>query len=219
MQWPIPTETLLGYTAAATALVLLPGPAQALVLTRSVERGARAGILTAVGLDVATLVHTLAAALGLSAILAASATAFTGVKLAGAAYLMWLGVRMLRVAPSTAQPPRRELRGAGGLPAIRDRALLLHGFVTGLLNPKVALFFLAFLPQFVRHERGHVLMQFLVLGAILAALDLLWAAVLATAAARARRRLGEGDRFVRWRERITGGMLVALGVKLAFTRR
>lgn len=219
MPWLIPSETLLAYTAAATALVLLPGPAQALVLTRSVERGARAGIVTAVGLDAATMVHTLAAALGLSAILAASATIFTAVKLAGAAYLIWLGIRMLRGAPTARQGAQPEERGRGRATAIGNRGLLFHGFVTGLLNPKVALFFLAFLPQFVRHERGHVLAQFLLLGAILAALDLLWAAMLAVAAGRARARLGEAGPFVRWRERMTGAMLVALGVRLAFTRR
>jgi threonine/homoserine/homoserine lactone efflux protein len=220
MFWLVPPEVLLAYTAAATALVLVPGPAQALILTRSIERGARAGVVTAAGLDAATMVHTAAAAFGLSAILATSAAAFTAVKIAGSAYLIWLGVRMLRATPAgsaeveTAHIERGLPASAGG-----EGRIFLHGFLTGLLNPKVALFFLAFLPQFVRPERGRVLAQFLLLGGILAALDLVWAVILSTAASRARRRLAQSDRFARWRERLTGAALVALGLKLAFTKR
>jgi len=229
MTWLIPPETLATYTAAAVALVLVPGPAQALVLTRSVERGAAAGVATALGLDAATVAHSLAAALGLSAVLAASATAFTAVKLAGAAYLLWLGLRLLRSRPlehrspgaagaSDADAVPADPVPAGPVPAGAAR-LLAHGFVTGILNPKVAIFFLAFLPQFVRPERGHVVAQFLLLGGILALLDLLWAGLLAAAAARARHRLSASRRFALWRDRLAGGVLVALGLKLAFTRR
>ena len=220
MTWLIPPDSLATYVAAAIALVLVPGPAQALVVARSVERGARAGVLTAVGLDAATLVHSLAAALGLSAVLATSAAAFTVVKLAGAAYLVWLGLRMLRRRdPSSAaeRPPVARGDSRAGAARVGATRLLVHGFATGLLNPKVALFFLAFLPQFVRPERGHVIAQFLMLGGILGLLDLAWAAVVATAAARARF-VGAG-RFAAWRERVTGGVLIALGVKLALTRR
>src|SRR5215208_1513792 len=207
--------TLLPYLAAAVTLVLIPGPAQALVLARSVERGRAAGIITALGLDAATMVHSAAAALGLSAILAASAAAFTVVKLVGALYLVWLGLRMLR-APATPAATRVPAPSSGGGGAA---ALVAHGFVTGLLNPKVALFFLAFLPQFVRPERGWVAGQFLLLGAIFAGLDLVWAAVLATAAARARGWLGASARVTRWRERVTGTVLIALGLRLAWARR
>lgn len=222
MTWLVPPDSLAAYLGAAVALVLLPGPAQALVLARSVERGARAGVITALGLDAATIVHAIAAALGLSAILAASATAFTAVKVVGAAYLVWLGVRMIRPrrAPAADAPSSGSARASAGGAAPGGAArLLAHGFITGVLNPKVALFFLAFLPQFVRPERGHVVAQFLLLGGILALLDLLWATVLALAVARARARVARTTRFAAWRERLTGGVLIALGVRLALTRR
>ena len=212
MLGPFETPVLSAYLIAAGALVLAPGPAQALVIARSVERGPAAGIVTVLGLDLATMLHTVAAALGLSALLAASATAFTIVKLAGAAYLVWLGIRTFRNAgtsTSSAVAPR-----AGS--ATR---LFAHGVVTGLLNPKVAIFFLAFLPQFVRPENGSVVLQFLVLGAIFAALDLVFCGVLAIAIGAARTRLLANARFTRWRERVTGGVLVALGASLALQRR
>lgn len=219
MTWLIPPDTLATYTAAAVALVLVPGPAQALILTRSLERGAAAGVVTALGLDLATMVHSLAAALGLSAILATSAAAFTVVKLVGAAYLIWLGLRMLRAHSRGREPTgATEAKNRGAAPP-RVSRLLGDGFLTGLLNPKVALFFLAFLPQFVHPERGHVVSQFLLLGGILALLDLLWATVLSAVVARARRRFAGPGRFAAWRDRLAGGVLVALGVKLALTRR
>ncbi len=217
MTWLVPPEALATYTGAAVALVLVPGPAQALVLARSMERGAGGGVLTALGLDLATIVHSLAAALGLSAILATSATAFTAVKLAGSAYLLWLGVRMLRARP--AAEPRAVAAGAASVAPAGPARLVAHGFLTGILNPKVALFFLAFLPQFVSPERGHLTAQFLLLGGILAALDLAWALVLVAATARARRRLASSRGFAVWRDRVAGLVLVALGLKLALTRR
>jgi threonine/homoserine/homoserine lactone efflux protein len=218
MTWLIPADTLAAYTGAAIVLVLVPGPAQALILTRSIERGATAGVVTALGLDLATMVHSCAAALGLSAILATSATAFTAVKFAGAAYLIWLGLRMLWTR--SGRRPAGVADTTNRVPA-RPRGLRLvgDGFLTGLLNPKVALFFLAFLPQFVHPERGHVVIQFLLLGGILALLDLLWAMILSAAVAHAHLRFTGPGRFAAWRDRVAGGVLVALGVKLAFTRR
>ena len=211
---PFEISVLSAYLLAAGALVLAPGPAQALVIARSVERGPAAGIVTVLGLDLATLVHTMAAALGLSALLAASATAFTIVKLAGAAYLVWLGVRTFRragmvTAAGSASP-------AADVSTVR---LFVHGVVTGLLNPKVAVFFLAFLPQFVRPEHGSVLLQFVVLGALFALLDLVFCGALALVVGAARARLLASERFSRWRERVTGGVLVALGASLALQRR
>ena len=151
------------YLAAAAALVATPGPGQALVMARTLQGGVRAGLLTSVGLNVGTVVHTVAAALGLSALLLASATAFTVVKLVGAVYLVVLGAGMIartfeRRALAAADQPSP---GSSPLPGPR---LFAHGMVTGVLNPKVALFFLAFLPQFVRPERGGVFVQFAVWG-------------------------------------------------------
>jgi threonine/homoserine/homoserine lactone efflux protein len=207
-------KTYATYLAAAAALVAAPGPGQALVVARTLHGGARAGLLTSVGLNLGTLGHTVAAALGLSALLLASATAFTVVKLVGAAYLLVLGARML-LATLRRTPVAVPSRGEPEPRPVDSSSLLAHGVLTGLLNPKVALFFLAFLPQFVRPERGWVFLQFTVLGATLALLGVVGDCAVALLAARTGRRLLGGT----WRERITGGVLVALGVRLALVRR
>ena len=202
------------YLAAAAALVAAPGPGQALVMARTLQGGLRAGLLTSVGLNLGTVAHTVAAALGLSALLLASATAFTVVKLIGAVYLVFLGTRML-LATFRERPAVGSERPAAEAPRIERSRLLLHGALTGVLNPKVALFFLAFLPQFVRPERGAVFAQFAVLGLVLATLGVMGDSLVAVVAARTGRRVAAGV----WRERMTGGVLVALGVRLALVRR
>jgi threonine/homoserine/homoserine lactone efflux protein len=208
---PFDVQTLATYSIAAFALVLAPGPGQALVVTRSVEGGTRSGILTSFGLEIGTLVHTVAAALGLSAILATSATAFAVVKYAGAAYLVVLGLLMIWRARASSQTP-----AAGtGEGHVDGRMLVLHAAMTGVLNPKVAVFFLAFLPQFVNPERGAVLIQFVLLGLILSALGFLYDAMLAAVAGRTRTRFASSERFAAWRARVTGTVLVGLGLRLA----
>ena len=206
--------TFGAYLAAAAALVAAPGPGQALVMARTLQGDLRAGLLTSVGLNLGTVVHTVAAALGLSALLLASATAFTLVKLVGAVYLVLLGARMLARslrARRVVVPEAPEL----GAPQVERSRLLLHGALTGVLNPKVALFFLAFLPQFVRPERGAVFVQFAVLGLVLATLGVMGDSMVAVIASRTGRRMAGGV----WRERLTGGVLIALGVRLALVRR
>ncbi|HZW88273.1 MAG TPA: LysE family translocator, partial [Myxococcaceae bacterium] len=187
---------------------------QALVMARTLQGDLRAGLLTSIGLNVGTVVHTVAAALGLSALLLASATAFTVVKLVGSVYLLVLGVRMIArtLGDRRESAPVASERAA---PRIQSSRLLLHGVVTGVLNPKVALFFLAFLPQFVRPERGGVFAQFMVLGLALATMGVMGDSIVALIASRTRRRMAAGV----WRERLTGSVLVALGVRLAFVRR
>ena len=202
------------YVGAAAALVAAPGPGQALVMARTLQGGVRAGLLTSVGLNLGTVVHTIAAALGLSALLLASATAFTVVKLVGAVYLVVLGARM--IAGTFGRRPQT----AAALPSpessrLPDSRLLAHGMLTGVLNPKVAVFFLAFLPQFVRPERGGVFVQFAVLGLVLATLGVIGDSIVALIAGRTGRRMAAGA----WRERLTGSVLVALGVRLALVRR
>ena len=202
------------YLAAAAALVAAPGPGQALVMARSLQGDLRAGLLTSVGLNLGTVVHTVAAALGLSALLLASATAFTVVKLVGSVYLVFLGARMIARTfgargPAAPAPVERVA------PRLPDSRLLLHGVLTGVLNPKVALFFLAFLPQFVRPDKGGVFVQFLVLGLALATMGVMGDSIVAVIASRTGRRMAAGA----WRERFTGGVLVALGVRLALVRR
>ena len=211
-------STLGAYLAVAVALIAAPGPGQALVMARTLQGGARAGLLTSLGLNLGTLTHTVAAALGLSAVLMASATAFTVVKLLGAVYLLFLGGSMLW----------KSVRDPGSLAGVEPRPngngrppvhLFLHAVVTGILNPKVALFFFAFLPQFVRPERGYPFVQFAVLGCILAGFGVVGDSLVAVLTARAHSRVLAGSRGSVWRERIVGTVLVALGLRLAFVSR
>lgn len=205
------TNTLLAFLAACAAIILSPGPAQALVLARTVSDGRSAGVMTAVGLNVGVLVHSVTAALGLTAVLATSAAAFAVVKFAGAGYLVYLGLRALLTGDSgdAAAPAARMASGR----AFR------HAVVTGTLNPKVAIFFLAFLPQFVDPARGSAFVQFLVLGCILAALDIAYESTLALVAGGLQSRLSGSSRFAAWRQKATGAVLVGLGLRLAFVSR
>ncbi len=203
--------TLIAYLAASAAIILSPGPAQALVLARTISDGRKAGVITAVGLNVATIIHALAAAIGLSAILATSAMAFAIVKYLGAAYLVYLGIKTLR-AREHRKPWRRA--SAVSLSKAFNRAI-----ITGLLNPKVAIFFLAFLPQFVNPRRGSTFLQFVLLGLILASLDLFYESTLALVTGTLGSRLMRNARFALWRQRLTGTVLIGLGVRLAFVVR
>ncbi|HRI17568.1 MAG TPA: LysE family translocator [Burkholderiaceae bacterium] len=205
----------LVFLGASIALILVPGPAQALVVAGTLAGGPRQGALTAVGLNIGTLVHTLAAALGLSAVLATSSLAFAVVKWAGAAYLLYLGVRALRGAGRHHAPegtaPTAPVRHAG--------TALRQGVLAGVLNPKVALFFLAFLPQFVDPARGAVVLQFLALGATMALLDTFYELLIVGLVWRARGRLLGSPRLQAWRDRVSGTVLVLLGLRLAMQER
>ena len=203
-------STYVTFLLASILLILMPGPAQALVLARTLGSGKRSGVLTAVGLNVGTLFHAAAAALGLSALLASSALAFSLVKYAGAAYLLYLGIQALRARPQVLPTPRTSTSAGSSFG---------QAVATGVLNPKVALFFLAFLPQFVDPSRGSVLAQFMLLGASIAVLDTLYEIMLVLVAARLRERLLRNRRFVAWQNRVTGAVLLALGVRLAVQER
>lgn len=206
----IDPATFLTFLAACIALILAPGPAQLLVVARTVSEGTRAGTMTAVGLNIGTLVHAAAAAIGLSAVLATSALAFSIVKYVGAAYLLYLGIQALRSRPDAAPDAIR--------PAT-TRAPLGQAITTGILNPKVAIFFLVFLPQFVDPARGSALLQFMFLGGTMAALDTLYELLLVGVVRRTRRRAAASARAVGWRNRISGVTLVGLGVRMAFQQR
>jgi threonine/homoserine/homoserine lactone efflux protein len=160
-----PDPTNLGlFALAALALLLIPGPSVLYVVTQSAEQGRVAGLASVAGIHAGTLVHVVAAAVGISALVLASAVAFTTVKLAGAAYLIYVGIRRLldRGAAPETEPRRAPLR-----------ALFLRGALVNVLNPKTALFFLAFLPQFVDTARGGVWFQVVVLGLLFIALGLI----------------------------------------------
>jgi threonine/homoserine/homoserine lactone efflux protein len=206
----MPAPSTLGlFAIAALALLVIPGPSVLYVVTRSVEQGRRAGLVSVLGLHTGTLVHIAAAATGLSALLLASATLFTAVKLAGAAYLIFLGVSRLvrRALPEERRVERASLGRVYG-----------QGFLVNLLNPKTALFFVAFFPQFVVSGRGPVAVQVLVLGVVFVALGLLsdstYALVAGTIGSRWRARAA-----TRPRRQWSGLVLIGLGVVSATTRR
>lgn len=203
--------TLLAYLAAAVVLVILPGPGTAWIVGQSLAGGTRRGLQAGLGLETATMLHALAAGLGLSALLATSALAFEAVKYLGAAYLVWLGIKAWRGGDEAAAD------GTAPAPAISGRSVFLRSVVTGVLNPKVALFFLAFLPQFVHPERGWVWLQFLVLGALLAMVGFCNDVVLSVAVGRFGRKLATGSG--RWTQRATGTLFIGLGLRLAVQQR
>lgn len=205
------SQTFFAFLAASIVIILAPGPAQALVLARSLGAGRNAGIMTALGLNVGTIFHAVAAGLGLSAVLATSALAFSAVKYAGAAYLIYLGARSVLTKENTA--PSSEAGEAQSGNAFGTAV------VTGILNPKVAIFFLAFLPQFVDTGKGAVFAQFFVLGCIIAAIDVVYESILACIAGGLGDRLMNRPRVKLWRERATGVALIAMGIRLALVRR
>ena len=208
--------TLLAYLAAAAVLVLIPGPGTAWIVAQAAAGGRARGVRAAFGLETATLIHALAAGLGLSAVLATSALAFELLKYAGAAYLVWLGIRTWRdgsVADATPAGTEQALT----TPITPDTSVYWRSVLTGVLNPKVAVFFLAFLPQFVHPERGLVWLQFFVLGVLLSLIGLSHSLVLSFAIGRYASRFRHGAS--RWKQRITGTVFIAIGLRLAFQQR
>jgi threonine/homoserine/homoserine lactone efflux protein len=200
------TATLVVFSLAALALIVVPGPAVLYIVAQSLSGGRGAGLVSALGVATGGLVHILAAVVGLSALVVASAEAFTAVKLAGAAYLVYLGVRTLL---SRAEEVERTV------PAGRGRTFR-QGVVVNVLNPKTALFFLAFLPQFVDPD-GPVRAQLAVLGALFVALALVSDSVWAILAGTARDVLRRSRRFLRAQRYVSGGVMIGLGVLAAAT--
>jgi threonine/homoserine/homoserine lactone efflux protein len=205
-----PNATAVGlFSASAILLLLTPGPAVLYIVARSVEQGRIAGLVSVCGITTGTLVHVLAAALGLSALLATSALAFGIVKYLGAGYLIYIGVRRILartdMLASQKMLPRRSLERV-----YRD------GFLVNLLNPKTALFFLAFLPQFVDPSRGAVATQVAFLGLLFTLMGLTSDALYALVAGTAARWVKRSGRHWRWERFVTGGVFIGLGVTAAF---
>ncbi len=190
---------LAAFAAAAVVLAVVPGPGMLYVLARSLADGVGTGLRSTAGTAVGGLAHVLAAALGVSAIIAASATAFELLRYAGAAYLIWLGVRTLRSAGAMPEP------GATG----RERALR-QGALTEALNPKTALFFLTFLPQFVQPERGPVVLQLLLLGSVSVLLNSAADVVVAVLSGRLAAFVRRSPRW--WRRQRIGSGLLLIGI-------
>jgi threonine/homoserine/homoserine lactone efflux protein len=200
------------FVLTGVLLNLTPGQDTFYILGRSVAEGTRSGVASALGIAVGSLVHTAMAALGLSAILATSASAFTVVKLLGAAYLVYLGVRMLRAA-SALEAPTNRVGSAGVLGSFRD------GIVTNVLNPKVALFFLALMPQFIAPDSERKVAAFVVLGLTFVTTGTIWCLVLAVAAGKLRGFFARHPKGWRAVSRAGGGLFVLLGLRLAMTRQ
>ena len=202
--------TLGLFAVASVAMLVFPGPSVLYIVTRSVDQGRAAGLASVCGVHVGTLVHVAAAALGLSALLVSSATAYHAVRWLGAAYLIWLGVRRLLArdeeAVAAAGPAPRRL----GL-----RRIFAQGVVVNVLNPKTALFFFAFLPQFVDTSRGSVPFQVLVFGVAFVLLGLLSDGAYAVAASAGAGWLRRRPGVARASRLVSGGVLIGLGVTTA----
>ena len=210
----LPTgSTIALFCAAALALIVVPGPAVTYIVTQSVDKGRKAGLVSAVGVACGGLVHVAAATAGLSPLLASSASAFTVVKLAGAAYLIALGV--WRIAGRGRDDAAGDVQPA----PVESRRLLLHGVVVNVLNPKTALFFLAFLPQFIERGHGPFALQAGLFGAIFVAIAVVSDSTYAIAAAALAGKLRGSARARRIQRYVSGGIFVVLGVTAAAARR
>jgi threonine/homoserine/homoserine lactone efflux protein len=200
---------LSSFVIAALALNLAPGPDMTYVAARSLAQGRRAGVVSALGIAVGCIFHIMAAALGVAVLLEAVPQAYTVVRLVGAAYLVYLGVGLIR---------RAALAENGAIVApASDWVIFQQGVVTNVLNPKVALFFLAFLPQFIDPARGPAGLQTLGLGLFFNAQGTIVNVLVACLAGSVRSALQSGRR-VAWMQRVSGAVLVALGLRLALAR-
>ncbi|MGZ6544766.1 MAG: LysE family translocator [Actinomycetota bacterium] len=194
------------FCLAAVALLVIPGPAVTYVVARSIHEGRRAGLASALGLATGTIVHVVGAAIGLSAVIASSATAFAALRFGGAAYLIFLGVRTLM---------RKEPIPTGAAATVGAARAYRQAVIVEILNPKTALFFLAFLPQFVDPSRGFVTVQTVVLGLSFIAIGLCTDSSWAMLASGIGQRFRERPGFARSQRLVTGGVLVALGTAAA----
>ena len=198
------------FVLSGVLLNITPGPDIAYIVGRSVQIGWRGGVAAALGISAGCLVHVFAAAIGLSALLAASSVAFTAIKWIGAAYLIYTGVRML-----LAQAPSQAADTVAVPRAKTLRQVFWQGVLTNALNPKVALFFLAFLPQFVDAEAPGKALAFIVLGLIFIGTGTVWNLGMAAFAAKAAGRMRQSGRALVWLNRALGAMFVGLGVRVA----
>jgi threonine/homoserine/homoserine lactone efflux protein len=203
-------QNLALFAGAALVLLVIPGPAVLYIVGRSVAQGRRAGLVSVLGIHAATFIHVLAAALGLAALLLSSALAFGVVKYAGAAYLIWLGLRKIFGPAETAGID-------GELPRHSHARLFRDGFVVNLLNPKTALFFFAFLPQFVDVGRGHVALQITSLGFVFALLGFCTDSAYALLAGTAGDWLKRSRGYLKFERYGSGVLFIGLGLVAAFS--
>ncbi len=197
------------FVVSGLLLNVTPGPDTAYIIGRSIQLGWRGGAVAAIGISSGCLVHVFGAAIGLSALLMTSSAAFAVVKLAGAAYLLFSGIQMLLSRPR----PMADVKLQGE--AIPLGRVFWQGALTNVLNPKVALFFLAFLPQFVAADSPHKTLAFLSLGLIFILNGTLWCLGVAAFAAKAASRIRQSDGVTVWINRVLGGMFIYLGFRVA----
>ena len=200
------------FVIAVFLLNVTPGPDTAYIVGRSVAQGRGAGLMSALGISTGCCVHSLACAFGLTALLAASATAFTVIKFVGALYLMYLGVRLIFTKPAAAEAAG-VTRAAGAPKSLRQ--LFLQGCWTNVLNPKVVLFFVSFFPQFVTTGSDHKALAFLTLGAVFVVMTMVWNSFVAWIAGSVTQRFSGKPAVKRWLDRGVGSAFVGLGIKLA----
>jgi threonine/homoserine/homoserine lactone efflux protein len=205
-----PAKFLL-FLGVSWALIIAPGPDMIYVITRGIAHGRRAGVLSAVGVVCGILVHTTAAAFGLTLILQTSAVAFLLVKYIGAAYLVYLGIKAWR--------DKSTLDLQTPAPLVRSHALFWQGVLSNVLNPKIAIFFLAFLPQFVDKGSSQVTWQMVFLGLTFACFGLCFLLVVGYSSGAIGRWLTHRPQYTRSLQRFSGGLLIALGIRLALTEQ
>jgi len=200
------------FLAAGILLNLTPGPDTVYILGRSIAQGREAGIASALGISLGSIFHTCAAALGLSAILATSAVAFGAIKLLGGAYLIFLGIKMIL-------DRRKQLSLPSSFRRRTTSAAFRQGILTNILNPKVALFFLAFLPQFIDPGSNAKIAAFISLGLTFVTTGTMWCLVLAWFASAFSKRLRTNETISQWLNRTAGALFVFLGVRLATVKQ
>lgn len=204
-------STISAFIIIVIGLFIIPGPAVFLIATRTVQSGRKAGIMAGLGIATGDIIHTLFAAVGLSAILMTSALAFNIVKFAGAAYLIYIGIRAILEKPADLELPQTSTSNAF---STYGQAILVE-----VLNPKTSLFFLAFLPQFVHPTNGPAFFQFLILGFIFVLLSAIYTTMIAMSIERLGRLIKRVSWMGRWSGKIVGTIYIGLGLKVAIQSR
>jgi threonine/homoserine/homoserine lactone efflux protein len=210
-KWMIEPARFVVFIGVSWALIIAPGPDMIYVITRGMAHGRRAGILSAIGVVCGILVHTTAAALGLTLIFQTSAFAFLLVKLIGATYLLYLGFKAWR--------DKSTFRIQTSAASAKSSALFWQGVLSNVLNPKIAIFFLAFLPQFVDKGSSHIAFQLVMLGSTFAFFGLCFLLAVGYSSGTIGRWLTQRPKSAQFFQRLAGGILISLGIRLAFTER
>lgn len=206
-------ENLGAFILAAIIVVITPGVDTIMVLTRSISKGKNAGLYSALGVSLGLLVHTCAATFGLSQILSKSAIAFSIVKYIGAAYLIYLGYRSFtdKSEPIEIKPIDTKAMGM--------KQMFFTALLSDILNPKIALFFLAFLPQFINNDEIHNPVPYLILGLIIFFITLIWCSFLALTGSNVAKRLNRSKNIENWMNKTSGIVFILLGLKIALTKK